>query len=213
MLHRVERVGRLAADDGGAALVELQPHRAGDVLLALVDQRLQHLALGRTPEAVVDRARRTCGISSSLRCIAPRSSVIDSMPRWAPSAGSCRPASRRRRAIFMPTKRFSTRSRRPMPCLRAELVELGQHAGRRQRLAVDGDGIALLEVDRDVFGLVRRLLGRDGALVATCPRRAPSPGILERSCPRYEVCSRLASIENGASPRLSLAIGIWCFSA
>ena len=27
------------------------------------------------------------------------------------------------------------------------------------------------------------------------------------------MCSRLASVENGASPRLSLAIGIWCFSA
>ena len=27
------------------------------------------------------------------------------------------------------------------------------------------------------------------------------------------MCNRLASVENGASPRLSLAIGIWCFSA
>ena len=31
--------------------------------------------------------------------------------------------------------------------------------------------------------------------------------------PSDEVCSKLASTENGASPRLSLAIGIWCFSA
>jgi hypothetical protein len=31
--------------------------------------------------------------------------------------------------------------------------------------------------------------------------------------PSDEECSRLASTENGASPRLSLAIGIWCFSA
>src|SRR5258708_38118621 len=36
------------------AFIELQAHRALDVLLALVDQRLQHLALGREPEAVVD---------------------------------------------------------------------------------------------------------------------------------------------------------------
>ena len=27
------------------------------------------------------------------------------------------------------------------------------------------------------------------------------------------MCSRFASTENGASPRLSFAIGIWCFSA
>ena len=31
--------------------------------------------------------------------------------------------------------------------------------------------------------------------------------------PSDEACSRLASTENGASPRLSLAIGIWCSSA
>jgi hypothetical protein len=31
--------------------------------------------------------------------------------------------------------------------------------------------------------------------------------------PSEEECSRLASTENGASPCLSLAIGIWCFSA
>ena len=50
----VERIGALAADDVDAALVELQPHLAGDQFLALVDERLQHLALGREPEAVVD---------------------------------------------------------------------------------------------------------------------------------------------------------------
>src|SRR5258708_15545040 len=55
VLHGVERLGRLAADHRGVALVELQPHRAADVLLALVDQRLQHLALGRIPEAVIDQ--------------------------------------------------------------------------------------------------------------------------------------------------------------
>src|SRR5512143_2860114 len=54
-LHRVERLRRLAADHGRVALVELEPHRAADVLLALVDQRLQHLALGRVPESVVDQ--------------------------------------------------------------------------------------------------------------------------------------------------------------
>jgi len=31
--------------------------------------------------------------------------------------------------------------------------------------------------------------------------------------PSDEECRRFASIEKGASPRLSLAIGIWCFSA
>src|SRR5262249_4982051 len=51
----VEALRRTAADDTGRALVELEPHLTLDMLLALVDQRLQHLALGREPEAVVDQ--------------------------------------------------------------------------------------------------------------------------------------------------------------
>src|ERR1700754_3283673 len=41
----VERVLALAADHGGVALVELHPHLTGDILLAEIDRRLQHLAL------------------------------------------------------------------------------------------------------------------------------------------------------------------------
>src|SRR5439155_6266046 len=51
----IERIGTLAADYRDAALVELEPHAAADEFLALVDRRLQHLTLGREPEAVVDQ--------------------------------------------------------------------------------------------------------------------------------------------------------------
>src|SRR5260370_20352278 len=51
----VEAPGRPPADDSDRSLVELQPHDAFDILLALVDQRLQHFALGGEPEAVVDQ--------------------------------------------------------------------------------------------------------------------------------------------------------------
>src|SRR5713101_5676930 len=54
MAEAVEAFGRLPADDAGRALVELEAHDPLDILLALVDQGLQHLALGREPEAVVD---------------------------------------------------------------------------------------------------------------------------------------------------------------
>ena len=47
----------------------------------------------------------------------------------------------------------------------AELVEPGQQRRRRKRLAVDRDWVAALEVDGDDRRLVRRILGRDGALV------------------------------------------------
>src|SRR5581483_738465 len=50
----VERILALAPDHGDRALVEPQAHAAGHEFLALVDRDLQHLALWRKPEAVVD---------------------------------------------------------------------------------------------------------------------------------------------------------------
>src|SRR6516162_5086318 len=55
MAEAVEAFRRMPADDPDRALVELEPHHPLDTLLALVDQRLQHLALRRKPEAVVDQ--------------------------------------------------------------------------------------------------------------------------------------------------------------
>src|SRR5260221_14462875 len=54
MGEAVERLRRLAADDPDMALIELEAHRALDMVLALVDERLQHRALGREPEAIID---------------------------------------------------------------------------------------------------------------------------------------------------------------
>src|SRR5580698_219372 len=53
----IERIRRLPPHQDGVALVELETHRAGDEFLALVDQGLEHLALGREPEAVIDQLR------------------------------------------------------------------------------------------------------------------------------------------------------------
>ena len=58
----------------------------------------------------------------------------------------------------MPTKRFSTRSSRPMPWARPSLVELGQHCRGREPLAVKRDRVAAFELDADVSGRVGRLL-------------------------------------------------------
>src|ERR1051326_1034783 len=51
----VERIFALTPDNRDAAFVELEPHLAAHEFLALVDRRLQHLALRREPEAVVDQ--------------------------------------------------------------------------------------------------------------------------------------------------------------
>src|SRR3546814_3291138 len=58
MALAVEAERRLAADDAGVALVKLEADGAGDVRRAMVDRRLQHLAFGREPEAVVDEIGR-----------------------------------------------------------------------------------------------------------------------------------------------------------
>ena len=55
----------------------------------------------------------------------------------------------------------------------AQAVELGEKRGGRHGLAVDGDGIALQELDLDVGRLVGRILRRDGALVDVGRRLLP----------------------------------------
>src|ERR1700693_3347122 len=54
MGEAVEALGRFAPDDPRQAFIELQAHRAVHMLLAGVDERLQHQPFGRVPEAVID---------------------------------------------------------------------------------------------------------------------------------------------------------------
>ena len=65
----------------------------------------------------------------------------------------------------MPTKRFSTRSSRPTPCLPPSSLSVASRVAGDSGLAVDADRIAVLEADLDVFRRVGRVLGVDGALV------------------------------------------------
>src|SRR5258705_3297073 len=50
----VERLRAFAAGDDDIAFVEREPHLALDMLLALIDEGLEHVTLRREPEAVVD---------------------------------------------------------------------------------------------------------------------------------------------------------------
>src|SRR5262244_64974 len=56
-VRAVEGVRRAAPRHGDRALVELEPDRARDVALHLVDEPLERLALGGEPEAVIDHLR------------------------------------------------------------------------------------------------------------------------------------------------------------
>src|SRR3546814_11593091 len=57
--------------------------------------------------------------------------------------------------------------------LAAEFVQLRQQRGRRERLAVHSDGIAVPELDLDIFRLVGRLLGIDGPRIDEIRRLFP----------------------------------------
>jgi hypothetical protein len=110
---------------------------------------------------------------------------------------------------FMPTKRFSTRSSRPMP-LRGHSVERGQQGGGLRASPSMATGVAALEADGDDFGLVRRVFRRDRAHVDNVRRfdaGSSSTFALGRGVQQVRVD------EKGASPRLSLAISMPCFSA
>ena len=52
-----------------------------------------------------------------------------------------------------------------------------------------------------------------GEIVRICTYSGGSTQGSSRTFPSEEECSRFASTEKGASPRLSLAMGIWCSSA
>ena len=82
----------------------------------------------------------------------------------------------------MPTKRFSTRSSRPMPCLPPSSLSLVSSSAGDSVLPLTETAIALLEADGDDLGLVGRLLGIDGALRRRSRARAPPDP--RAPCPR-----------------------------
>ena len=47
----------------------------------------------------------------------------------------------------------------------AQTIEFGQYRGGRHGNAIQGNGVAVLEIDFDVFGNIRRVPRCDGALV------------------------------------------------
>src|ERR1051326_4203323 len=159
----VEAVRRLPSDDARQPLIQLQPHPPFDLLLALVDRPLPHLALGREPEAVVDQL----GIA--------RHQLVLEMHRAAVEAEALDAAMRRQQdraarglvdaARFHADKAVLDEIEAADTVLAAELVEAGQQGRGRQPFAIDRDGIAAREIDLDILRLVGRLLRRDRAAV------------------------------------------------
>src|SRR5437879_5699659 len=140
------------------AFVKFQPYGALDVLLALVDERLQHLALGGEPEAVIDEL----GIARHQLVLEMRGAAIERDALDA-AMGAVQDGATRRLVDAARLHADETVLDEVEPAdamLAAERVERGEQHRRRQLLAVYGDGIATREFYLDIFRLVRRRLGR-----------------------------------------------------
>src|SRR6185437_15539647 len=159
----IEALRRFAPDDPRRTLVELQPYRALDMFLALVDQRLEHLALGREPEAVIDQL----GIARHQLVLQMRGVAVERDAFDAAMRGMEDGAARRlvNAARLHADEAVLDQIEPADAMLAAELVEPRQQRRRRQRLAVDRNRVTVLELDLDIFRLVGRGLGRDAAAI------------------------------------------------
>jgi len=178
-------------------------------LLAPVDRGLQHLALGCEPEAVIDELAYF-GISSSFKCMAPRSSVIDSIA--AGVRGQQDGATRRLVHASATSCRRSgfARSSRPMPW-RGRLVQFREAAPpARASCRRSPPRRRARKVDRDVGALSGALSGIGCAavdVVGHFPR-----GILQHFS-SDEACSRFGGRPKRSVAALVLGVGSGAFSA
>ena len=138
---RIERLGALAPGDDDVALVELEAHVALDMLLALVDQRLQHLALGREPEAVVDQL----GVARHQLVLEMAGAAVERDRFDGPVRGEQDRAARRlvHAARLHADEAVLDQIDAADAVVAAELVEPGEQRGGRHRLAVEAHRIAL----------------------------------------------------------------------
>src|SRR5947208_9468026 len=143
----VEAVRRLSPDDLCGPLVQFQPHTPLDLLLALIDRRLQHLALGREPEPVVDQL----GIARHQLVLEMHRAAVEAE---ALDAAMSREQDRAARSLvdaarFHADKAVLDEIEPADAMLAAELIEAGQQGRRRQPFAIDCNRIAAPEVDLD----------------------------------------------------------------
>ena len=168
----VDGVGRLPADRPAGALEEFHPDPARDPVLAGVDGRLEHPPLGREPETVVDQLRIA---RHELVLEVGGAPVEHDALEPAPGRQQQRAAGRLVDAARLHADKAVLHQVEPPDAVPAgDPVERLQQRGRRKARPVHRHRIAPLEVDLDIFGLVRGGRRRDGAgehlLVGLDPR-------------------------------------------
>src|SRR5215208_8167710 len=171
----IKRFRRFAPSNGNVSLIELQPHNALDVLLAPVDQGLEHLALWGEPEAIINefsiaRHERVLEMGSlAVKCKAFHGAMGGMEDR---AAGRLVDASR-----FHAYEPVFDQVDAPYAIDAAKIIQGSEECGRRERTAVECDGIALAEFDLSIGRLVRRIFGGNGALINI--GRRLGPGVFE----------------------------------
>src|SRR5207302_11348596 len=143
----VEASRRLSADDARRTLVELQARHALDILLALVDQRLQHLALRGEPEAVVDQL----GIARHQLVLQMRGAAVEGQALDRAMGGLQDGSARRLVDAPRPhaDKPVLDEIEPAYTMPPADLVQTLEQRRGREIFTIDSDGITVLEGDFD----------------------------------------------------------------
>src|SRR3569833_422222 len=151
----VQAVRRLAPEDRDRALKEAKPGRAGDRRRDVVDRPLQHLALGREPEAVVDERRVAWHqILAQAQDLAIERDRFDRRARRVEHAAAGRlvDAARLHANVAVLDEVDPAYA-----VLAGDLVTLLSKLNQIELVAIDRDGVALDVLDLDHPRLVRRL--------------------------------------------------------
>src|SRR5579872_34090 len=171
-LRIIQGARRFATRDGDAALEQLEARDAIDVALRIVDQRLQRLALGREPVAVVDHLRIARDERvAKMQHLAIEGELLDR----AMAVEQHRHAGRLVHAArFDADIAILHQVDAPDAVAPRDLISALDDGRRSEPLAIDRDRIALRIFDLDILGLVRRILRRNGQaehiLIGLAPR-------------------------------------------
>ena len=149
-----------AAGNHDVALIQLHPHGAGHVLLALGHERLQRQPFRREPVAVIHQLR----VARDERVAQVHDLPVHRKAFHLP----VRVVQNRAAGRLIHAPRFHAHVavlhhvHPPDAVLAAELVERLHHAERQKFFAVHRDAIALHEIEQDEFRFVRRVFGENG---------------------------------------------------
>ena len=167
--------------------------------LAVVDGGLQHLALRGKPVAEIDQlgvARREFILQ--MRGAAIQRDALDAAMRGQQHRAARRLIDAARlHADIAPLDQIEP----PHAVAPADGVQRRQHRRRAERLAVQRHRVALVESDLDELGRVRRILGRDGALIDDVG------GLLRRILQHLALAGGVQQVGVHAERRLAALVG------